>query len=54
MLIDIKRLDPPEDVDHKIYGSICKCDDFEVHNKKVFNGPCYALHHEPQYLEEDK
>ena len=53
-LIDIERLVPPEDVDHEIHGGICKCDDFKVHNKKVFDGPCYALHHEPQCLEEDK
>ena len=48
------RLVPPENVYHKIHGSICKCDNFEMGDNKVFASVCDALHYKPQCLEQDE
>ena len=52
--IDVVRFVPPEDVCHEIHGRIRKRHDFEMGDRKVFDGTCYALHHEPGRLEQDK
>ena len=52
--IDIERLIPPENIYHEIHGRICKRHDFEMGDRKVFSGPCYALQYEPRRLKQDE
>ena len=52
--VDVERFVPPEDVYHEIHGRIHKRHDFEMGDRKVFNGASNALYHEPRRLEQDK
>ena len=52
--VDVERFVPPEDVYHEIHGRIRKRHDFEMGDRKVFNGASNALYHEPRRLEQDK
>ena len=52
--IDVERLVPPEDVNHEIHGRIRKRHNFEMSDRKVFDGTYNALHHELRCLEQNE
>ena len=49
--IDVESLVPPENVYHESHGHICKCDNFEMGDWKVFDGPCNTLRCKPRSSE---